>query len=202
MNLQFPYIDILKDNNEVFADIDRFIFYPGMEFGSEVKWWPDRGTRPTLHEGVDFCYYLNSSGKEKIATPEFMVPVMADGRVLNICDDYLGQTVFLDHGYDNPQRFLSIYAHIVPDKDLKKGDRIQSGEVIATIADTTGRKNRMPAHLHLSLMYAEREIPAEKFDWDLMHYDERTNLIDPFKMIISDHIEFRNTNHWKEQYTF
>jgi len=200
MKTHFPYLQVLEENNTILSNLTYFILYPGMEYRSQVKWWPDKGVRPTLHEGIDFCYYLDSACKEHYVTPDFKVPVMADGRVMTICDDYLGQTVFLDHGYDCVSRFLSIYAHIVPLKDLQKGDMLVQGEVIATVADTTGRKNRMPAHLHISLMQADRRISADKFDWNLMCYGKNIELLDPLSMIIGDKIDFRTKNHWKDSY--
>jgi murein DD-endopeptidase MepM/ murein hydrolase activator NlpD len=164
-----------------------------------LKWWPDVGVRPTLHEGIDFCYYGKPSGQECAFTPDIHVPVMAEGEVVAVCPDYLGRTVFLDHCHDSPLRFLSIYAHMVPHPDIQAGRRVEAGEVIGTIADTTGRKNRMPAHLHLSIMEVEKEVPPEHFTWDLICNSELGRLLDPLQFIEKDMIEKRLYNHWKEQ---
>lgn len=202
INHQFAYVELLQQKNVTLAGFGGFILYPGMEFRSEIKWWPDKGIRPTLHEGVDFCYYQDSAGVEQYVDPNFKVPVMANGKVFNICDDYLGQTVFLDHGYDHLLRFLSIYAHITPCKELCIGDSLCEGEEIATIADTTGRKNRMPAHLHLSFMQANRDLPLEVFNWELICHGNGANLLDPLHLIHKDQIGFRHRNHWKEAFLF
>jgi len=146
---KYRYGHFLEQVNPSISGVEKYYLYPGMEFQSEVKWWPDSGVRPTLHEGIDFCYYLRSSGGEFVFTPEIRVPVMAEGEIVAICDDYLGQTVFLDHLHDSSLRFLSIYAHMIPHSGLQAGQRVQAGEVIGEIADTTGRKNRMPVQLHL-----------------------------------------------------
>jgi len=127
---------------------------------------------------------------------------MADGQIFAMCKDYLGYTLFLDHGYEQPRRFLSIYAHMTPYAHLETGDLLSAGQVIGGIADTTGRKNRMPAHLHLSFMDADRDIPPEKFDWDLICYGENADLINPMDRIITEKIEFRQKNHWKEKCGF
>lgn len=194
---RYRYCHFLEQVNSSLSGIETFYLYPGMEFQSEVKWWPDSGVRPTLHEGIDFCYYRKPSGEEFAFTPEIHVPVMADGKIAAVCQDYLGQTVFLDHLYDSPLRFLSIYAHMVPHSDLQAGKRVQAGEVIGTIADTAGRKNRMPAHLHLSIMQVDKEVIPAHFTWDLICNSERGSLFDPLRYIDTGMIEQRSYNHWK-----
>lgn len=196
---RYRYCHFLERVNPALTGIEKFYLYPGMEFQSEVKWWPDSGVRPTLHEGIDFCYYRNSSGEEFVFTPEIRVPVMAAGQVVAICQDYLGQTVFLDHLYDSPLRFLSIYAHMVPSKDLQAGQRVSAGEIIGEVADTAGRKNRMPTHLHLSIMQVDKEVVPEHFTWDLICNSERGSLLNPLQYIEEDMIEIRPFNHWKER---
>ena len=178
--------------------MERYYLYPGMEFRSEVKWWPDHGVRPTLHEGIDFCYYRSSSGREFAFTPEIRVPVMAAGKIIAICDDYLGQTVFLDHLHDSSLRFISVYAHMVPGRMLQPGQDLQPGEIIGTVADTTGRKNRMPGHLHLSIMQVEKSVAPQQFTWNLICSSERSSLVDPLTVIESEMIEMRPDNHWKK----
>ena len=200
MEKHFAYLDAIEKQNNCFAGMKRLYLYPGMEFRSEIKWWPDKGMRRTPHEGVDICYYVNSTGAECRVTPELRVPVMATGRILAISKDYLGETVFLDHEHNQPSRFLSIYAHITPRPHLKTGDKICAGDVIGTVADTTGKKNRIPAHLHISLMIAARTVPAEKFDWHMISFPEDAELIDPLTMLYNEKIEFQLKNHWKEMY--
>ena len=198
----FPYLDALEEHNTCISRMKKLYLYPGMEFGSEIKWWPDKGVRVTPHEGVDICYYINSTGEECRVTPEFRVPVMAAGRIVSICKDYLGETVFLEHQYDQLSRFLSIYAHITPRSDLKIGDKVCAGDVIGTVADTAGKKNRIPAHLHISLMTVARTVPAEKFNWDMISYPEDAKLIDPLRMLDTNKVEFILKNHWKEMFGF
>jgi len=200
MEQLFSYLDAIEEQNNCLAGMKRLYLYPGMEFRSEIKWWPDTGMRPTPHEGVDICYYIDSTGEECRVTPEFRVPVMATGRILAISKDYLGETVFLDHQYEQPLRFLSIYAHITPLPDLKTGDQVCAGDVIGTVADTAGKKNRIPAHLHISLMIITKAVPAEKLDWNMISYPEDAELIDPLRMLDTKKIEFLSRNHWKEMF--
>jgi murein DD-endopeptidase MepM/ murein hydrolase activator NlpD len=200
MEKHFAYLDAIEEQNNCFAGMKRLYLYPGMEFRSEIKWWPDKGMRLTPHEGIDICYYINSTGAECRVTPELRVPVMATGRILAISKDYLGETVFLDHEHDQPSRFLSIYAHITPLPHLKTGDKICAGDVIGTVADTTGKKNMIPAHLHISLMIAARTVTAEKFDWHMISFPENAELIDPLTMLHNEKIKFQLKNHWKEMF--
>ncbi|BHH85993.1 peptidoglycan DD-metalloendopeptidase family protein [Desulforhopalus sp. 52FAK] len=196
----FSYLDILEEQNNCLAGMKRLYLYPGMEFRSEIKWWADTGQRATPHEGVDICYFIDSNGQECRVTSELRVPVMARGRVLTIIKDYLGETVFLDHQYEQLSRFVSIYAHITPLPDLKNGDTVYAGDVIGTVTDTKGKKNRIPAHLHISLMTIAKEVPAEKFDWDMLSYPEDAKLIDPLTMIDTKKVECIPRNHWKEMF--
>ncbi len=200
MEKKYSYLDVLEGKNICFAGMKRLYLYPGMEFRSEIKWWPDKGKRVTPHEGVDVCYYIDSTGEECRVTPDFRVPVMAPGKILAISKDYLGETVFLDHQYEQRSRFISIYAHITPLPDLKIGDTVCAGDVIGTVADTTGKKNRIPAHLHISLMTIARAVPVETLDWHMISYPEDAELIDPLKMLDTKKIELKSKNHWKDMF--
>jgi hypothetical protein len=196
---RYQYGHALELANPALSGVEKYYLYPGMEFKSIEKWWPDSGVRPTPHEGVDFCYYRKRSGEEFFFTPEIRIPAMTEGVIVAVCQDYLGQTVFLDHRYDSPLRFLSMYAHMVPRTDLQPGQRIRAGEVLGTVADTTGRKNRMPAHLHLSLIQVDKKVAPDEFSWDLICNSERDSLLDPLQYIDSEMMEKRSCNSWKER---
>jgi len=197
--MHFQYIDHLIRANHTLAEASVFILYPGMEYASYEKWWPDRGMRPTPHEGIDFCYYVDASGREQAVVPGLRVPVMASGSVAAICGDYLGHTLFLDHGCDGRGRFLSVYAHIVPDSGVEQGQHLSPGEVIGGIADTGGRKNRMPAHLHFTLMEVPENVALTMFDWDLINRSKKSELLDPLELIDSERTMRRSDNHWKKR---
>ena len=170
---QYPYQQLLKEANRSTNELDCTILYPGMEFDSRVKWWPDEGERVTPHEGIDFCYFLDPAGDEWVATPDFQVPAMATGSVHAIVPDYLGQTLFLLHRSGRESRFLSVYAHIEVAPGILPGDRVCTAATLGTLADTSGRKNRMPNHLHFSLMLVDPVVPPEKYDWDLICFSSQ-----------------------------
>lgn len=195
----FPYFDNIVEANKLLAGTKKFYLYPGMTFGSREKWWPDKGIRPTDHEGLDICYYVDATGVEKGFSKDICVPVMASGTIMAICGDYLGLTVFLDHGIEGSLREVSVYAHIVPYDFLRVGQQVKAGAVIGTIADTEGRKNRMPAHLHLSFMKIAKTITSDVLDWNFICNVGRVSLVDPLLTIDHKTAEIVNSNHWKEK---
>ena len=194
-----PYFTILETANACLADVRTFNFYPGMLFRSRDKWWPDTGTRPTAHEGIDICYYTDSYGREQSFSPRIAIPVMASGQTFAVCRDFLGHSVFIDHGVDDFHRFLSVYAHIVLHRQVHIGQTVRTGDVVGTVADTTGRKNRMPVHVHISLMRIPRTVPHDRMDWTYICSSDQIDLIDPLSMLDCDQVAVHSGNPWKGQ---
>ena len=175
----FPYFQYLENCNSLGAGRPvRWRFYPGMLFGNLEKWWPDAGPRPTAHEGLDICYYTDALGEDLQFDPGVRVPVMTAGTVLALCDDFLGRSVFLAHGQEQ-EPLISVYAHIRPLAAVGPGFVASAGEVIGTVADTAGRRNRMPAHLHLTIMKIPAGVPAASLDWTFICRSDMVTLFDP-----------------------
>ena len=180
----YPYFQYLEACNEFGGGgVDTWLFYPGMTFGSLEKWWPDTGNRPTAHEGLDICYYSDRSGMNLQFDPGVRVQVMTTGTVLAVCDDFLGRSVFLEHHSDYPDKLVSVYAHIVPYSSIIPGYKVAEGEVIGTLVDTTGRKNKMPVHLHVTIMKIPIGLSGEHLDWNFICNFCRETLFDPLKMM-------------------
>ncbi len=178
----YPYFRYLEECNESGAgDVGAWIFYPGMLFRSRDKWWPDAGSRPTAHEGLDICYFTDGLGGKRQFDPGINVTVMAAGTVIAVCDDFLGRSVFLEHLSDG---MISVYAHIIPLKTLRPGYKLSEGQVIGKVADTAGRKNRMPAHLHLTIMRIPVGLPGEQLNWNFICRSGRVTLFDPLTMMV------------------
>ncbi|MBM9531751.1 M23 family metallopeptidase [Desulfoprunum benzoelyticum] len=194
-----PYFTLLEAVNEGLAGVKNFDFYPGMLFGSRAKWWPDTGTRPTAHEGIDICYYTDGAGREQKFSPRIAIPAMASGQTFAVCRDFLGHSVFIDHGGNDSHRFLSVYAHIVLHRHVHIGRSVGPGDVVGTVADTTGRKNRMPAHLHISLMRIPQSVPGDMLDWKYICSSDEVELIDPLSMLNCHHIALHSENPGKER---
>lgn len=198
-SLLWPYLDYLGAANPFLSGVTSFCFYPGMLYRSEDKWWPDSGIRATLHEGVDICYYLDSTGVEQQITPSTKIPVVEQGELFCFCRDFLGHSVFVDHGISGPSRFLSVYAHIVPFRHLVAGQKVGPGDVVGKVVDTAGRKNRMPAHVHISLMRIPRSVSAQLLDWNFICISNQVELIDPMSMIDCRKVKNRTKNLWQER---
>ncbi len=195
---QVPYIRYLCEANEQLQEAGTFFIYPGMEFGSREKWWPDTGERPSDHEGLDICYYYDRAGIEQSFTSEIRVPAMASGKIFTLCADFLGSTIFIEHNVNEKWRFLSAYAHIVPAPSLQAGAVLQAGDCIGSVVDTAGLKNRMPAHLHLSILKLSITVTAKQLNWNLICHSDRRELIDPCQVIDCRQMKMLPTNHWKE----
>jgi murein DD-endopeptidase MepM/ murein hydrolase activator NlpD len=194
----FPFFALLESANPCLAGVKSFHFYPGMLFGSREKWWPGSGLRPTSHEGTDICYYTDRSGTDLQFTAGIRIPAMASGRLFTTCRDFLGRSLFIDHCAEEPSRFLSVYAHVVPIQGLMVGQQVEAGEVIGSVADTAGRKNRMPAHVHLSLMEIPRTVAPDTLDWNFICNSETVRLVDPLSLICSEAVRLHTENPWKQ----
>ena len=163
-------------------------FHPGMLYGSREKWWGDGGRRNSPHEGLDFLFYRNLQGTIVRLEPEARVPVMYDGTVACIVKDFLGESVFVVHTFSGCDRpLLSIYGHTLPFKDLQAGSLLQEGEILGTLAGTSGSKAGVLPHLHISLGWAANlEISAD-LDWNKVNDPALVAVIDPLPFIGSQY---------------
>lgn len=163
-----------------------WLFFPGMLFSSDRKWWGDWGTRRTAHEGIDITYYStappgqNRSVKIKSLNDAAKVPAAEEGAILNICDDFLGKSVVVSilEDAETSTRILFVYAHVKPVKTLKTGMTVRKGQVIATVCNPY-RNPEMPAHLHFSCFEIPMKTKAKDLNWDFFTTDPGVNIINP-----------------------
>ena len=136
---------------------------------SNAKWWGDFGIRKSCHEGLDIGMYKNLDNKIVWVRPEVIVPAMAQGTVVNVCHDFLGKSVIVlyRHCPENNSRFVIIYSHIQPFSDIRKGKILRKDEPLGQIADTAGKKSKIPCHLHVSTMEIVNTIDNSRLNWDL-----------------------------------
>ena len=161
---------------------DGWIFHHGMLFQSPAKWWGDFGYRHAPHEGLDILLYRTPIGSvERIGT-DTLVPVVKDGYTVNICDDFLGRSLVLE----DPElsgsgfRVLWVYAHLEIMPGIYTGTALKKGSIAATPASTAGKKSKIAAHLHLSVLEVPSSIPAKELDWNLFgNPDSPIRLINP-----------------------
>ncbi|MBF0210415.1 MAG: hypothetical protein HQK68_05965 [Desulfamplus sp.] len=158
--------------NNLSAHNLEWLFYHGMLFQSDLKWWADWGNRLTPHEGVDITFYRYSKEPSVILSLDSttLVPVVADGLILNICDDFLGQSVVAKYPFYNnnlKSTIVVIYSHIKTQTTLKRGMEIFKGQIIGKVADTSTKKSKILPHLHISVAEILKEIPFHSLNWSL-----------------------------------
>ena len=144
-------------------------FYDGMLLDSPAKWWADFGTRKSRHEGLDIAMYHDTVHGPTWLHHRLKVPAMAGGTILNMCRDFLGQTVVVQYQRcpHTRSRIVVAYAHIRADSRLAIGACLERGDLLGTLADTANRKSGIPCHLHLSVMEITDDIEDKDLNWNL-----------------------------------
>lgn len=176
---------LIFENGLEQGGFDTWLFCPGMRFDSPEKWWGDHGLRPYPHEGVDFCLYRDRAGQTRRLDETSRIPAMHDGVLKAVFTDYLGKALIIEHdavaGGDH--RLLSVYAHTRPLPGIVIGSTIKEGDVIATLADTTGSKSGILPHLHFSLGIPAPFFSYDPFTWKTIQTPEMITLLDPLPII-------------------
>lgn len=174
------YLRRLAAANGLGSDVC-WLFFPGMLPESRDKWWGDFKYRAALHEGIDICYYADDTGTVRWFGPEIRVPAFSTGIVRNICKDFLGESIVVEPDRESPpcSRVLMVYAHILPAPGIYPGCRVEKGQVIARVSDTTAQGSPLLPHLHLSCVETRRDTPFDRLDWQLFPLREKVNLINP-----------------------
>jgi hypothetical protein len=173
----------------------RFVFFDGMLFASKEKWWGKKGLRGSSHEGLDLCFFEDHHGNGFRLDESVAVPMLYDGNVEAITNDFLGKTVITRHLIDSgisvgsgpaaagQVPILSLYGHLNPDRELRIGDVVKQGEVFATIGAIDNRKKKLLPHLHISLARPEMLPLAPRIEWEMLNKADRSVFIDPFAAI-------------------
>lgn len=181
---QFTHFFIQKNgiNNHGFKE---WAFYPGMLFHSQDKWWGNQGQRARPHEGLDLCFYRDRDNKIFHIGQKSKIPAIFDGIVVRIIDDFLGQSIFVEHrlhGFDT-DRLYTIYGHTIPDADLSKGTAVKQGDIIATIAGSNKSNTNVRPHLHISLGWSSEMISYDQLDWEAISNKGALTLLDPLEIM-------------------
>lgn len=191
MNLEVPFRkscfneSLIRLNGLDKQGFAAWVFTPGMLFKDPAIWWGSGGFRRRLHEGLDICFYRDGSGQNYRLTEKTMIPVIYDGKIVRIDDDFLGKSVYVRHGIydDNGNRLYTVYGHTSPISGIRIGKELQEGEAFARIADVGLRKTVIPPHLHLSVAWMPETFPYERLNWDLMGDARIITLCNPLKFI-------------------
>jgi len=162
--------------------VREWLFCPGMLFQSMGKWWGDRGSRNRPHEGLDLLLYRDQEERVLRLGEETPIPVMSDGVIVGIIQDFLGKSVIVEHpvhGRDDERHYI-IYGHTRPQNGLCPGTAVRRGDVVGTVA-SPGRCGAFPMapHLHISLAWAATPVSHGHFDWNTIGASELLTLLDP-----------------------
>ncbi len=185
---------LVRENNLEREGFAAWIFYPGMIFGTYESWWGEKRKRTLPHEGIDLCFYQDAAGKISSLVEGTRVPVMYDGTVKKIIEDFLGHSIIVEHRMPGSSKsaFLTIYGHTIPEQGLKAGRRVREGEVLATMAARPGSKTAPLPHLHLTCVRGLTSVACEDLDWAAIGDRDKVELCDPLRMfdgraIVLDH---------------
>lgn len=176
---------LIRENALDKRGFKEWIFYPGMLFNAPDKWWGDRGKRDRPHEGLDLCLYRDRWDRVLPLDEKTKIPVMYDGTVVRIVNDFLGKSVIMEHGLrDNDNsRFCTIYGHTNPYVDIHIGRIVKEGDIIATLADSNKLKANIFPHLHISFGWASEVVSYDKLDWETIGASNTLTLLDPLHII-------------------
>ena len=163
----------------------RWLFQPGMLFQAEVTWWGDQARRPAPHEGLDLHRFEVTGGVTKALDQHTLIPGAFAGQVVKIERDFLGQSIFMTHAIfaDGDRRLLSAFGHTVPRESLQAGAEVAAGEIIATLAGSSGKTKALAPHLHLTFAWVPKDVSPAQLTWKNLGKDPRITLIDPLTVI-------------------
>jgi len=176
---------LIRINKLDACGFDRFVFFQGMMFGSEKKWWGKKGVRGSSHEGLDLCFFASMHNENFRLDETVKIPMLYDGMVEHITDDFLGKTVITRHCFDGEDKLtlLSLYGHLNPDKNLQIGDEIKEGQVFAKIKGFENQSKILLPHLHISLAKPDLLPPANRLEWEFLNTVDQNVFVDPFNAI-------------------
>jgi murein DD-endopeptidase MepM/ murein hydrolase activator NlpD len=162
-----------------------WIFCPGMLFQSTDKWWGKRGRRNRPHEGIDLLVYLNKEGTIRHIDETFPVPMFADGRIVGVMPDFLGESIIVEHSSPEgkTENILTMYGHTHPLKHVKPGVAMKKGDIVAMVAGRGQTAFTMSPHLHVTIVRTIFPVSHEILNWDVIGAFESLKLLDPLDFI-------------------
>ncbi len=176
---------LIRENGLDEPGLKEWIFCPGMLFHALCKWWGNKGPRNTPHEGLDILLYKDQQDRIVRLYEKTRIPVMFDGVVVSIINDFLGSSVIVEHAFPDSgtERVCTIYAHTNPLKDLHIGRELNQGDIIGTLADPDQSGFNVMPHLHISVGWASKSISYDRLNWDTIGDSGTLTLLDPLDII-------------------
>ena len=105
--------------------------------------------------------YYEHTGVDIAATEGESVYAVQDGTIVEVfvSDVLVGGRIVVDHG-DGLQ---TVYEFIDAKEGLKAGDKVERGDVIATVAAATGNEYKAGAHLHFEVLDQGKAVDPDKY---------------------------------------
>ncbi len=176
---------LLKINQPYMNNFERWVFYPGMLFNSLNKWWGDKKQRKTAHEGIDLCYFKEKNGEINKLPKNIKIPGTFSGNIVKIEEDFLGKSIFLGHNiFSQDQRQLyTVYGHTNPLDSIKSMQKIEAGEVIATISEFQRERMDIHPHLHITFAWVPASVNFDYLNWQNLANNPGITLLDPLAIL-------------------
>lgn len=180
---QFHHFFLQQNNFDRFG-FDEWVFYPGMLFNNPQKWWANGEVRQSPHEGIDFCFYRDTTGLIRNLNEKTKIPVFYKGNVVHIHNDFLGKSVYVQHNFHNDRKHVlfTIYGHIIPVKGLAKDNILREGNILATVASVSEESKILP-HAHITVAWIPESFPHEKLNWEAISNPHLATLCNPLEFI-------------------
>lgn len=176
---------LIRENEFREGDFQEWIFCPGMLFHSKGKWWGDYGRRHRPHEGLDLCLYKDRHDRIARLGEKTRIPVMCDGVIVSIVDDFLGKSIIMEHDHADSHNssFCAIYAHTIPVSGLAAGAAVKGGDIVAVLANPDESNVDMLPHLHISLGWPAKSLSYEQLNWETIGASDTLTLFDPLNLL-------------------
>ncbi|PLX49007.1 MAG: hypothetical protein C0613_08995 [Desulfobulbaceae bacterium] len=157
------------------GDFGRWLFEPGMAFGDMVSWWrPAPARRAVAHEGVDFYRYEDRYGRHQYMADR-LVPAPCRCRIVAVCDDFLGRSLFLVPQQPVAEGQIFVFGHITPLVEI--GRQVQAGDVVGRVTTPQGR---VPGHLHVSCLQGDWRHLPQQLSWPTLLAEPGLRFVRPF----------------------
>lgn len=160
-------------------------FLPGMRFGERAAWWREGAERDRPHEGLDIGYFRTAEQRRLSLQAGTRIPMTWAGTIVAVVPDFLGLSIFVAHPREDGsgRRLHTVFGHVAPRPGIAAGCQLREAELVGTIADPSGRKTTVPAHLHvtIALIACSRDEGAP--DWATLGDHTRAALLDPWPLV-------------------
>lgn len=176
---------LIRKNAMGESGLEAWVFCPGMLFCASHKWWGDRGPRASPHEGLDLLLYRDRLGRIGRIDQETRIPLLFNGVVVNIIDDFLGSSIMVEHRLQEGGmgRLLTIYGHTAPLTGLHPGSKLQQGDILGTLADPVRSGSRVIPHLHISVGQMHAPVSYGRINWETIWDLETLTLLNPLDIL-------------------